>query len=52
LVRQRLFSLVLGYEDLNDHSDLRRDLLLATAVGKEDAQGESSLRDGCAIRLH
>ena len=31
LVRQRLFALALGYEDLNDHSDLRRDPLLATA---------------------
>lgn len=40
LVRQRLFALALGYEDLNDHSDLRRDPLLATAVGKEDVLGE------------
>jgi len=30
----------LGYEDLNEHSDLRRDLLLAAAVGKEDVLGE------------
>lgn len=40
LVRQRLFAIALGYEDLNDHSDLRRDPLLATAVGKEDVLGE------------
>ena len=36
LLRQRLFGLVLGYEDLNDHSALRRDPLLAAAIGKED----------------
>jgi hypothetical protein len=40
LVRQRLFALALGYEDLNDHADLRRDPLLATAVGKVDVLGE------------
>jgi len=40
LVRQRLFALALGYEDLTDHSDLRRDPLLATAEGKEDVLGE------------
>lgn len=40
LVRQRLFGLALGYEDLNDHGDLRRDPLLAAAVGKEDVLGE------------
>ncbi len=25
LVRQRVFALALGYEDINDHDDLRRD---------------------------
>ena len=40
LVRQRLFGLALGYEDLNDHAELRRDPLLAAAVGKEDLLGE------------
>ena len=40
LLRQRLFGLVLGYEDLNDHSALRRDPLLAAAIGKEDVLGE------------
>ena len=41
LVRQRLFGLALGYEDLNDHAQLRRDPLLAAAVGKEDLFGEN-----------
>jgi Transposase DDE domain group 1 len=31
-LRQRLYGLALGYEDLNDHSDLRQDLALQTAV--------------------
>jgi len=39
LVRQRLFALAMGYEDLNDHADLRSDPLLAAAVGKEDVLG-------------
>lgn len=39
LVRQRIFALSLGYEDLNDHAQLRRDPLLATVVGKADPVG-------------
>lgn len=39
LVAQRLNALALGYEDLNDHSDLRRDPLLAMAAGKLDPLG-------------
>lgn len=39
LVSQRVFGLALGYEDLNDHDDLRRDPLLAAAVGKRDLKG-------------
>ncbi|MDY7096437.1 MAG: IS1380 family transposase [Acidobacteriota bacterium] len=41
LLRQRIYGLVLGYEDLNDHEDLRRDPLLATMVGKSDPLGQS-----------
>jgi hypothetical protein len=39
LVAQRLNALALGYEDLNDHADLRRDPLLALAAGKVDPLG-------------
>lgn len=39
LVAQRLHALALGYEDLNDHADLRRDPLLAVAAGKLDPLG-------------
>lgn len=41
LLRQRLLGLALGYEDLNDHQHLRRDPLLAAAVGKADLLGEA-----------
>ena len=30
---QRLYALALGYEDLNDHDELRHDPLLAVLVG-------------------
>jgi len=32
LLAQRLYALALGYEDLNDHDDLRNDPLLAALV--------------------
>lgn len=39
LIRQRLYALALGYEDLNDHERLRLDPLLAVACEKRDPQG-------------
>jgi hypothetical protein len=44
LVAQRVYALALGYEDLNDHDDLRRDPLLATVVGKGDPTGQTRQR--------
>ena len=44
LLAQRVYGLALGYEDLNDHDDLRRDPLLATVVGKDDPTGKSRQR--------
>jgi len=44
LVMQRVFGLALGYEDLNDHDELRRDPMLAVALGKDDVQGEQRRR--------
>jgi Transposase DDE domain group 1 len=44
LLAQRVYGLALGYEDLNDHDDLRRDPLLATVVGKGDPTGKSRQR--------
>ena len=44
LVSQRVYGLALGYEDLNDHDELRRDPLLATLVGKADPLGRDRIR--------
>jgi hypothetical protein len=44
LVAQRIYGLALGYEDLNDHDELRRDPLLAVLVEKEDLSGEDRRR--------
>jgi hypothetical protein len=52
LVAQRVYGLALGYEDLNDHDDLRRDPLLAAVVGKLDPTGKTRQRRrdrGCAL---
>jgi Transposase DDE domain group 1 len=40
LVRQRVFAIALGYEDLNDHDELRHDPLMATLAGKLEARRE------------
>ena len=39
LVSQRVYALALGYEDLNDHDELRHDPLLAVLIGKDDPLG-------------
>jgi hypothetical protein len=47
LLAQRIYGLALGYEDLNDHEELRRDPLLAVMAGKrkleEPLAGKSTL---------
>jgi len=45
LVGQRIYGVALGYEDLNDHDLLRRDPLLAAAVGKIDPEGQERRRE-------
>jgi hypothetical protein len=45
LIAQRVYALALGYEDLNDHDDLRPDPLLATVVGKNDPTGKTRRRE-------
>ncbi|MCA1575196.1 MAG: IS1380 family transposase [Acidobacteria bacterium] len=40
LLKQRVFGLALGYEDLNDHDRLRVDPLLATLCGRADPTGQ------------
>src|ERR1022692_974737 len=44
LITQRVFGLALGYEDLNDHDELRRDPMLAVALSKDDVKGEQRRR--------
>lgn len=44
LLKQRVFGLCLGYEDLNDHDQLRHDPALAAFVGKKDPLGLDRLR--------
>ena len=43
LLSQRLYTLALGYEDLNDQELLRRDPLLAVACEKEEPTGKDRL---------
>ena len=42
LLRQRIFAIAAGYEDLNDHDILRKDLTFQTVVSKEDNLAGSS----------
>src|SRR5437667_4996358 len=44
LIGQRVFGLALGYEDLNDHDELRSDPMLAVALSKDDVKGEHRRR--------
>ena len=60
LLRQRIFALACGYEDLNDHDRMRHDTLLQTAIGQDHELASSATlcrleqrmdRD-CAVQLH
>ena len=42
LLRQRVYAIALGYEDLNDHDTLRKDTALQTAVGRDSTLGSRS----------
>jgi hypothetical protein len=44
LLAQRLYGLALGYEDLNDHDQLRADPLMAVLIGKAEPQGTDRRR--------
>jgi len=60
LIRQRLYGLALGYEDLNDHHSLRHDLALQTAVERDTplasastlCRWENQADRSAAMRLH
>lgn len=42
MLKQRLYGLALGYEDLNDHNTLRRDIALQTATDNSKKLASSS----------
>ncbi len=42
LLRQRLYAISLGYEDLNDHETLRQDVALQTAVECDQSLASAS----------
>ena len=44
LLRQRVFGIGMGYEDLNDHDEMRRDSVLALACGRDDLTGQKRAR--------
>ena len=45
LLAQCVYALALGYEDLNDHDELRGDALLSLAAGKVDPTGAGRVRE-------
>ena len=44
LISQRVYGIALGYEDLNDHEQLRQDPVLAVLCGKKDVEGQQRRR--------
>jgi len=55
LLSQRIYGLILGYEDLNDHDHLRRDPVHGLICGKRDPLGQDRVleRDkGKALAAH
>ena len=44
LLRQRIFGLALGYEDLNDHDPLKSDPALISAVACDPSLGSAATR--------
>ena len=45
MLRQRVYAICLGYEDVNDHDRLRDDPVLAMGVGCEDVTGAHRARE-------
>jgi len=60
LLKQRIYALALGHEDLNDHQALRHDLALQTAVASDKplsststlSRFESSAHRASAVAIH
>ena len=60
MLRQRVFGIALGYEDLNDHAALRHDAALQTAAGRDAplasaptlCRFENRAEPACAWAIH
>ncbi len=50
LLKQRIYSLALAYEDLNDHIELRHDLALQTAASRVESLASLACSHGFAKR--
>ncbi len=44
LIAQRIYGLIMGYEDINDHETLRDDAIFALCVGKVINSEQESIR--------
>jgi hypothetical protein len=45
LLKQRVFGIALGYEDVNDHDSLRHDVVMGLLSEKQDPSGSDRLRE-------
>lgn len=45
LIRQRVYGIALGYEDLNDHDSLRHDVVMGLLSEKQDPSGRDRVRE-------
>ena len=60
LLKQRIYAICLGHEDLNDHKKLRKDIALQTAVDRTEvlagsstlSRFENSIRRETIVKIH
>jgi hypothetical protein len=45
LIKQRVYAMALGYEDLNDHDRLRHDVVMGVLCEKSDPSGSDRVRE-------
>ena len=45
LIKQRVYAIALGYEDLNDHDSLRHDVMMGVLCEKSDPSGSHRARE-------
>jgi hypothetical protein len=45
LIKQRVYAIALGYEDLNDHDSLRHDVVMGLLCEKSDPSGSDRVRE-------